>query len=224
FVVGAWFDREHINGSAGQVTTAQGVCERVDVDDGATGGVDENGSLFHPAYLFGADHVIGLRSLGHVQADDITGFHQLLQGRKLGGIAQWQLGDDIVQKHLHAHGFVKHAELRTDIAIANHAEALAASLEGAVRCLLPYATVRPGALGRNVAQQEYRLRYHQRGYTAGVGERCIEHREPAGQRSLHVHLVGDDAAADDRLQLLCCGQYRGVQLGAGAQPDEVNVA
>src|SRR5690606_5835271 len=67
FVVGAWFDREHINGSAGQVTTAQGVCERVDVDDGATGGVDENGSLFHPAYLFGADHVVGLRSLGHVQ-------------------------------------------------------------------------------------------------------------------------------------------------------------
>src|SRR5690606_15027620 len=93
-----------------------------------------------------------------------------------------------------------------------------------IRYLLPYATVRPGALVRNVAQQEYLLRYHQLGLTAGGGERRIEHRDAEGQRSLPVQLVGPDAEAADRLQPLCCGQYRGVELGAGAQPDEVSVA
>ena len=107
-VVGLGLLGEHVDGSAVQVLALDGVSKGVDVHAGAAGGIDEDGALLHLGELLGAHHVLGGGQFRHMQGDHVGGGQQLVHGADLAGIAQRQLGDDVIVDHGHAERFGNH--------------------------------------------------------------------------------------------------------------------
>ena len=79
--VAAGFDREHVDGGAGEVAGAQCGGGGIDIDNAAAGVVEQVAAGFHGGEFGCADHVEGGGGFGHVQADDV-GFRQ--QGQQGG--------------------------------------------------------------------------------------------------------------------------------------------
>ncbi|KPX97577.1 Uncharacterized protein ALO61_05256 [Pseudomonas savastanoi pv. nerii] len=222
-VVRAWLDREHVDCSADQVLVLDRVGQGVQFNDCAASRVDQDAALFHRANFFFADHPLGFRGFRHVQGNDIGHAQQLVQAGHLSRVAQWQLGQRVVEVHLHAQAFGQHRQLRTNRAIANDAELLATDFERVGRAFDPAATVAGSVLLRDTAQQQDRLGQHQFCYRAGVGVGRIEHCNTALTRCIEVNLVGADAEAADGNQFLGAIEQLFGQLSAGADTDEVCV-
>src|SRR5690606_4263198 len=100
-VVGARLDREYVDGSADQVLVLDRGGQVVQLDYGATGGVDEDRALLHRADFLLADHPLGGGQLRHVQRDDVGQAQQFVQAGHLGGVAQRQFGQRVVEVDLH---------------------------------------------------------------------------------------------------------------------------
>ena len=83
--------------------------------------------------------------------------------------------------------------------------------------------MRGGAFGGNAAQQQNSLGQHQFGHRAGVRKRRIEHRNTAFTGGVQVNLVGANAKAADRRQLVGTSENVSGELGAGTNPDEMRI-
>ena len=158
-----------------------------------------------------------------MQGNDVAHAQQVVQVADLGGVAQRQLGDHVVEEHLHAHGFGHYRQLGADGAVTDDAELLATNLEGVGRRLDPAAAVAGGVLLRDAAQQQDGLAQHQLGYRTGVRVGRVEYRDATLAGRIQVNLVGADAEAAHRNQLLGAVEDLGGQLGARADADEVSV-
>ncbi len=187
------------------------------------GGVDQDAALLDGADLALAHHQLGGGGFRHVQGDDVAHAEQFGQGADLLGVAQGQLGDDVIEEHLHAQALGQHRQLGADGAVADDAQLLATDLEGIGRALDPAAPVAGGVLGRDAAQQQDGLGQHQLGDRTGVGIGRVEHSDAALAGGLQVDLVGADAEAADGDQLLGAVEHLFGELGARADADEVGV-
>jgi hypothetical protein len=145
------------------------------------------------------------RSAGHVgvgdvQADEVAVAQQLDQAAGRGGVAERQLGQDVVVADLHAEGLGDHRQLRADVAVADDAEGLAADLVAAVGGLVPLAAVAAHAAGEGLAGQHDHLAEDQLGDRAGVAERRVEHGDAGVAGGGELDLVGADAEGPDRVE------------------------
>ncbi|MNN68507.1 hypothetical protein D3C81_1842220 [compost metagenome] len=86
----------------------------VQLDHGATGGVDQDRALLHRADFLLADHPLGGWQLRHVQRDDVGQAQQFVQAGDLYGVAQRQLGQRVVEVDLHAQALGQYRQLGTD--------------------------------------------------------------------------------------------------------------
>ena len=222
-IVGARLHREHVDGSADQVLVLDRVGQGIQLDHGAASGVDQDPAFLDRADFLLTDHPLGLGRFRNVQGDDVGHAQQLGQAGHLGGVAQWQLGQGVVEEHLHTQAFSQHRQLRADRAVADDAQLLAADFEGVGRALDPAATVAGSVLLRDTAQQQDGLGQHQLRYGTGVGVRCIEHRDAALARCIEVDLVGADAETADSHEFLGVVEDLFGQLSAGANADKVRV-
>src|SRR3546814_19979596 len=96
-------------------------------------------------------------------------------------IAQRQLSLDVVENNTHAGGFCQGADLRTDVAVADNSQRLAARLEGAFGGLVPMTLMHPVVILWNAAQQQDGLAQPQLGNRTRIGKRRIENRNNAQQ-------------------------------------------
>jgi hypothetical protein len=197
--------------------------ERLEIHHGAARGVEQRGTRLHPGQLPGGDHAASLRRVGHVQRDDVGAFQQRVERAHRPGVAERQLGDDVVVDHLHAQRFGEHAHLGADVAVADDAQHLAAGLVGAGGGLPPFAAVRGGVLGRDAAQQQHHLGHHQFGDAARIRERRVEHRDAALLGCRQIHLVGADAEAAHGDQAWRLLEHPGGQLGPRADAEDVRI-
>ena len=110
-LVGARLDREHVNGGAQQLFIAQRLGQWFNFHHRAARGVDQDATGLHGGNLGRANHPLGGRQLGHMQADDVALAQQRMQVVHLARIAQRQLVDHVVKRHLHAQPFGQHRQL-----------------------------------------------------------------------------------------------------------------
>lgn len=83
--VGSGLLGEDINGSTGEVVGLEGVTESREVDNLASGVVDEESTLLHLRKLLGTHHTNGVRDFGDVQSDEISPGKEILKGVDLTG-------------------------------------------------------------------------------------------------------------------------------------------
>ena len=76
---------------------------------------------------------------------------------------------------------------------------------------------------RYATQQQYCLGQHKFGYRTGVGKRRVEYGNALFTRSVQVNLVGANAKAAYRRQLVRVRKHLGCQLGARANANKVRV-
>ncbi len=222
-VVGAWLHREHVDGRADQVLVLDRVRQGVQLDHGTACGVDQDPALLDGADFLLADHPLGFSGFRNVQGDDIGHAQQVGQAGDLGRVAQRQLGQGVIEEHLHAQAFGQDRQLRTDRAVTDDPQLLATDFKGVGRALDPATAMAGSVLLGNAAQQQDRFGQHQLGNGAGVGVRCVEHGNAALASRVEVDLVGADTEAahgDEFLRVI--EEFLG-QLGAGANADEVGI-
>ncbi|MCY1210298.1 hypothetical protein D9M72_219820 [compost metagenome] len=224
FVRTLGFGGEHVQRGAGQVAGFQGGVQRVDVHHRAARGVDQNGAAAHAPDGCGVHDLFGGLAARHVQGHDVGLLQQIVQRPGGAGVAQRQLGLDVVVDHAHAQAFGQRADLRADIAVAHDAQRLAAGFEGARGALVPVAEVHARVLFRNPAQQQDGFAQHQFGDRAGVREGRIEYRDAALHGRVQVDLVGADAEAAHDAQVGVAGQQAGVQVRARTDPGHLRAA
>ena len=217
------FHRKHVDGRPQNVLRFQRRCQRIDIHHRATRGIDQEAAAFHFRNAGRVHHVLRRRRFGHVQTHHIRPGQQLVQGGQLAGIAQGQLGFDVIEHHAHAHVLGHQADLGADVAIADDAQRLAAHLERIGGTLHPAALVQQGVLLGNAPHQHDDLGQHQLGHAARIGERRIEHRHPAPCRCLQRNLVGAYTEGPHGHQLLGLLQHPGGELGARTQSHEMGI-
>ncbi len=152
-----------------------------------------------------------------MDADDVGLGQQLLEGAHPPGVAVGQPVGGVVEGDPHTDGLSHVRELRADVAVADDAQGAAADLVAPPGRLVPDAVVHPLRLLGQAAGQRHNLAQHQLDDTAGVGERRVEDGDPARGRVDEVHLVGADAEAAHREEVLSRVQGTGRHLGV--RPD-----
>ena len=110
---------EDIHGGATQMTGTQGLGQGGNLDDGATGGVDQVRASLHFGELGFSNHVLGLLGLGDVEGDKVRDLEQFVQSVDLLAAAQGHQGDNIVEEDAHAHGLGQDRELRSNVTITD---------------------------------------------------------------------------------------------------------
>ena len=216
------FLREHIDRRAAQSSFAQGRRQRLEIDDSAPAVVDEIGAGFHPRDLGRTDHVVSRRRLRDVEADDVALLQQFVERLDRLGIAVPQLVGEIVEDHLHAHGFGEIRQLRADIAVADDAQRLAANLKTVVGGLVPAAVMRRDGAGDDPPQQHDDLADHQFGDGTGVREGRVEDRHAAPLGGVEIDLVRADAEAADRDKAWRGGEDRFGQMRARPDAEDMD--
>ena len=222
-VVALGLFREHVDGGAEQVLVAQRGGQRLDVHHLAPGVVDQIALGLHGANLLFADHPAGGGGVRHVQADHVGQAEQVIEAAHLFRVAHRQLGDHVVEVHLHAHGFRQHRHLGADVAVADDAQLLAADLVAVLGGFQPAATVGHRVLFRDAAHQVDGVSDHQLRHRPGVGVGRVEHRNAALEGGLQIHLVGADTETAHADQLFGGLEDLLGELGARADADKMGV-
>ena len=128
-VLGQGFGGEDVEAGAGDAAVGERVPERCLMDDGAAGGVDQDGGGLHQGELRGADEVRGLRGETEMQAHDVAGAIEFVELDELdAGVAlRVHRPDD----DAHADCRREAGEVAADGAVADHAAGLAVEFDGA---------------------------------------------------------------------------------------------
>ena len=138
----------------------------------------------------------------------------------LAGVAVGQAVRGVVEDHPEPDRLGHVRQLGADVAVADDAERPAAELVAAAGRLVPDAVVHPLGLLDQPAGQRDDLAEHQLDDAAGVGERRVEDGDAALGRAGQVDLVGADAEAPDRQEVLPGVEHLGGDLGVGADPEQ----
>ena len=156
-----------------------------------------------------------------MQTDDVTEAEQFSQRAHLLGVTKRKLGDHVIQIDFHPHGFGQHAQLGSDVSVADDAQFFATGFKRTLGGFLPDATVHERIFFGNAPEQQNRLTDYQLSHAAGVGERRVEYRNATPERRVQVHLIRADAKTADGQQLLCGSEYLFGQLCARSDSHKV---
>src|SRR3546814_671320 len=146
FVEAFRFSGEDVKCCARQMPRSQCRMQRIDIDHCAARCVDKYGARLHGCNGLRVDDVLGGLAARYVQSNNIGLRQQFLQRSTGPRIAQRQLSLDVVENNTHAGGFCQGADLRTDVAVADNSQRLAARLEGAFGGLVPMTLMHPVVL------------------------------------------------------------------------------
>src|SRR5690554_6100538 len=202
---------------------AQALGQSVDIHHGTAGSVHQDATRLHLCKLLGLEHVFGRRSFRYVQGNHIGNVQQFLQRAHLRGVTDRQLGNHVVEIHVHAQALGQDTELGADVAVSDDTQLLATDFVAVLGGLDPLTPMRLGALLGHATQQQDGLGQNQLGYGTGVGERCVENGNTTAGCSLQVYLVGANAETAHSHQLLGGFKYFLGQLGARPDTDEVRI-
>ena len=205
---------EDVDGRPGDVPGFDVAPQRGVVDHEPAGQVEEQRPRPHRGELGLAEEAAVAVAPVHVQGDGLHRLQQLGQGRAAPRVADGQLVGDVVEVHRHAQVLGQHGQLGADVAVADDAEPAAAHLVAAGGRLVPGARVHLGVLLRQPPGQGDDLGQRELDHAARVGERRVEHRDPAPARRGQVDLVDADAERADRDQVRGLVQDPRGDLGA----------
>ena len=164
-LVAARLDREHVRRRPA-VAVSQRLGQRLDLDDGAARGVDENGAGFHRRDFGRADHPLRGRQLGHVQRRRRWEASSSGRPGRLARIAQGSLATTSWNCTCMPSASASTDNCEANRAVAHDAELLATHLERVVGRLEPAAPVRHGIFLGHAAQQQDGFGQHQFGHGA----------------------------------------------------------
>ena len=170
-----------------------------------------------------AHHACRLGRGRDVQRHRVGAPEQLVQARAGLGVPDGQLGHDVVEEDLHAHGLGQHRHLGADVAVAHDAQRLSADLVGVGGGLPPSSPHCLGGLLRDAAHEQDELADDQLRYRAGVGVGRVEDGNARPACVVQRHLVGADAEAAHAKEPLGRGQDAGREAGARPDADDVDV-
>lgn len=115
-------DAEHAGGGAAQVAAAQGVGQRLFVDQAATGGIDQEGARLHQRQFGGAEHPAGVLGQRAVQGQGVDPWQEFAKRQTVRpGGPSWQL----TEQHAHAERLRQPRHRPAQFAMAEQAEGLA---------------------------------------------------------------------------------------------------
>ena len=141
---------EHIQTSAGQITTGQGSSQCVAVNHLAAGTVDENGGGLQLLQSGLIDEVCGFFSHRDMQRDDIALAQQRIQIGKAN--PRHILGGTVIGQHMTAKGLGDGGDTAANGAKTDDAEGLAGQLLPAKSCAA-FAAARGLIAGRQIPKQ-----------------------------------------------------------------------
>ena len=129
---------------------------------------------------------------------------------------------EVVEDDTHAERLGEYRELRTDVAVADDAEGLAANLMGAGSRLVPYTMLHVVCVGGDASHQAYDVADHQFHHGTRVRIWCIEYSDAVLGGMVQVHLVRADAEAADGGQCGACIDDRSGHRGLGTYAKHVD--
>ena len=184
------------------------------------GGVDEDRTGLHQGELVVAEEAGVAGSTVDVEADDVGLPEQLLQRSEPPGVAVRQPVRGVVEDDVEPDGLGDVGQLGADVAVPDDPEGLTPSLVAAAGGLVPDPVVHPlGLLGQPAGQRQH-LAQHQLDDAPRVREGRVEHRHAVRGRRRQVDLVGADAEAADRQQVVGCVEDALRHLGVGPDPQQ----
>ena len=204
-----WVQRIDVDRGTGDGFVCQGLSKRVNVYHGSARSINQDAGIFHGRQLFGADEVSGVGRLGHMQADDVTEAEQFGQRAHLLGVTKRQLGDHVIQIDFHPHGFGQHAQLGSDVSVADDAQFFATGFKRTLGGFLPDATVHERIFFRNASEQQNRLTDYQLATLRVLEKGALNTGMPRRAR-VQVHLIRADAKTADGQQLLAAANTSSV--------------
>ena len=172
----------------------------------------------------GADHAVRRRRFRHVQRHDVALGQKVLKAAHRFAVAAAELVGVIVEDHPHAERFGEIRKLGADVAVADDAERLASHLVAVVCRFVPPAGMRRNGSRDDPPQKHDDLADHQFRHAAGIREGRVEHRHAEGARGVDVDLICSDVEAADSDQPVGGAEDLGVNLGAGADADQVDAS
>ena len=221
--ISSWLIWINIQRGTSNLSAAHSVYERWDVDNASASVVEEIASLLHLRKLPLINEILGLWKLWDVEGDKIGGVQKCLEGWNLLCRSQTHQGKDIVVDDGHPHGLRQDGQLGTNVSVSDDTECLSADLPALGGDLVPGTVVKLIRAVTELASESDDLANNELSDGAGVGKWRVENSDTVAGCVLEVDLVGADAEAADDDEVLCSLEHLCVQLGLGADTDDMNI-
>ncbi|MNQ95336.1 hypothetical protein D3C85_1108900 [compost metagenome] len=186
------------------MAAAQGIGQRLFVDQATTGSIDHESPGFEQAQLRGADHVPGVFVERAMQGQGIDLRQQLVQRQAVFAL---RAPGQLPQQHTHAQGFGQPPDGAAQFAMAEQAEGLAlqfddgeiqqAELAGALPVALGHGLLIIGQAGGQGQQQGQGML----GNRWGTVALAIADADTLGTRGVQVDIVGAGGGHQDQLEV-----------------------
>ena len=220
------FIHENVEGRAGDMAAVERLAQRCFIHEAAARAIDDAHAFSRLGEAFRRQNVAGLRGQRRVQRDELRARQQFVEfhlldaerHRALGG-EEGVEGDDA---HLQSQG--ARGDNRADIAAADDAESLAGDLHAHEAAFFPFARLRRGVGGGNVARQREHQRYGVLGRRDRIAEGRVHHDDAARGRGGNVDIVDADAGASDDPKTRGLRQYVGGHPCRGANRQTIVIA
>ena len=219
--------REHIECGARDLPRANGVGERLLVDEPAPSGVDDAHTVLHLRERLGVEEPARLVVQRKVERDEVgLGVDLVQRAAHFDPELAEALGCDerVVRHDTHPESERAMRDLPPDPSKAEDAERLAGDLDSREPRAIPGAGLQRSMRLRNVADE----REHEGDRMLGRGVdrrlRRVRHDDPASRGCLDVHVVDADSGAPDDSESCRALDERGVERRRRAHDDRVEVA
>ena len=223
FIAGSGLTGIDVHRGPGEMSGAQIVRERSDVDDMSARQVEEQRPRPHHRELLLTEEKLVVGASVHMNGDDVDGLQQLLETVAAVGIAHGELVRDVVIHDAQTERLGQHRDLGTDVSIPDDAQGAATHLVRPDGGLAPHPVMHLGVAISQPAGQGDDLGDHQLHDGAGVGERGVERRHPGVRQIIQGKLVGTNAEGPHRRQRLTAFRNDlGGDLGARSNAQQVD--
>ena len=227
-LVGGGLVSKDIETGSADLAAVERLKQRVFIDVGAAGGVDDDDAVLHLGDVVPGDESAAVDS-GSVDGDEVGLAEQFIHFHIGDAELLFDAGDmeDIEGDDVHADALGKLTELLTDAAEADDTEGLAAELHAlGVSLLLPLAFAHGGAGDGDAACAGEHVRHGELGNGLGRGFRGVLDLNAVFLGISDVNVVQTHAGTNDALELAALGfvDLSLAELGLGADDGYVEVA
>ena len=221
--LGARLLGEDVESGPGHDAVADGLGQRLLVDDAAAGRVDDADARLGLGQQVAPEQPDGLGRLGRVDGDEVGLGHQLLDAHQAHPHGPGPLlGDEgVVADELHAEGVGALGHQGAGPSQAHHAEHLAVQLDALPLRALPAPGHQRGVGLGDVAGLRQQQGHGLLGHREDVRRRGVDHHDATLGGRRDVDVVQADAGPPHHLQRGPGGQHLGRHLGGGADDQRV---
>ena len=216
---------EDVERCAGDVTARNGVLECCLVDETAAGAVDDAHALLCLRERLRVEDVAGLVGERRVQGDEVGAHQEFLELNLVDAHGFGAFGAEVRVEggDLHAQALGAVGDDRADVAAADDAERLACEFDAHEAVLFPFAGVRRGVGGGDLAGEGEHQRDGVLGRRDRVAVRRVHDDDAAAGGGWDVDVVDADTGAADDLEVRGGGEDVGGDLRRGADREAVVV-